>query len=748
MKLDISVIYVYYNTPRELLDSVNSLSKAVGKLRYEVIVVDNNSSKKIPRELVTKKRIKILKGENVGYGAGLNVGARLAKGRFLVLCNPDVVFEKSAIEILVRKLKTGKVGLGGPQMCDVNGKVLTTVSDELTVSKLLFASPLLNKFSPSFKDRVKKINRILSGGIDKKVDVIGGACMAIRREVFEESGGFDPRFFMYFEENDFCKKIRDNGYHVMYIPAAKVFHKVGASITDQEFVKKNYQQSRYKYFRKNNNFISSLLAELFLRLQTISGMLLIVAIVSSIFLNLYLINTHTLFIGDFGRDYLAARDMLVSGKIPLVGIPSSVVWLHQGPLSIYFIAISLLIGNFNPVAPAIFYALLGVLTVPLIYFFARQWFGDRAASISALLYATSPLVILSARMPYHTSSIPFFALTFFLLITRIIKGDNKYIFLASLNFGVLLLLELSNAVLLLVVGVLYLIKLPKIGAKTFSVILAGVLLGILPFLLYDITHKFTQTVGFPLWIANRIRLFLGLAPPDKVTSGNLPQAFERMYQQAAGIIFPESQLVVVFVGFLVLYYFFTRRSALKKYRQLNGDHIVLLWLLLPVVGFLVHAAPGTAYFPLLFPAVLIAIGAAFANILKNRSGILIILLLCFLNAYFLIQNEYYLSTPAKYRGLPPFNYTYGMAFLTQIEAAKEIVNNAGNNTFSVAGGGALGRLVTGTDNYQYLLWYFGGRLRPDADLRYVIYEGTNIPAGLKNKIFSNNLITVFRDVKN
>ena len=80
---------------------------------------------------------------------------------------------------------------------------------------------------------------------------------------------------------------------------------------------------------------------------TCNNFLLLCIVILSLFLNLYKISDLMIFIGDAARDYLVARDMVITGVIPLVGIPSSVVWLHQGPISIYIIGLAFILTNFN-----------------------------------------------------------------------------------------------------------------------------------------------------------------------------------------------------------------------------------------------------------------------------------------------------------------------------------------------------------------------------------------------------------------
>ena len=97
-----SIIYVYFNTPEEIQVSINSIDKAVGKNSYEIIVVDNNSTKKIPRALFRDKRVTIIKSKtNGGFGYGCNLGAKSATGEYILFLNPDtVLFENSVVTML------------------------------------------------------------------------------------------------------------------------------------------------------------------------------------------------------------------------------------------------------------------------------------------------------------------------------------------------------------------------------------------------------------------------------------------------------------------------------------------------------------------------------------------------------------------------------------------------------------------------------------------------------------------------
>ncbi len=142
------------------------------------------------------------------------------------------------------------------------------------------------------------------------------------------------------------------------------------------------------------------------------------------------------FIGDQGWFYLSARDLLVGKEFPLVGIPSSHPWLHQGAYWTYLLAIALSIGRFHPVAGGYMGILFGVLGVSAIYLVTKTFFTKRTAFIATSLYAVSPLVVAHARMPYHTTPIPFFYDSLYLLSFAMDKRKS--------NFFPYLLIPFSN----------------------------------------------------------------------------------------------------------------------------------------------------------------------------------------------------------------------------------------------------------------------------------------------------------------
>lgn len=495
-----------------------------------------------------------------------------------------------------------------------------------------------------------------------------------------------------------------------------------------------------KLFKKNHGFLRSMRAP-FLLLIFILGL--------SGFLNLYKINSLMMFIGDFGRDYLAARDMLLTGNIPIVGIPSSVVWLHQGPLSIYFIALALLIGEFHPVAPAVFYGVVGAASMYLVYRVGAEYFNTKVGLLSALFYATSPLIVVSARMPYHTSSIPFFACLFFLLLYKTLQGKRQLLLITFFFLGLLFQLELSNSVLFFLLAILAIIY--KLRIKRSEIIrgIFGFSLGILPFILYDLTNGFKQTVGFSLWVANRIRLFFGLTLSGQSTTAHAPGAIQTIWEQVVRIVFPAFPFFAAAIVCIILCVIFKHRKEIFNRNKASPLTLIFLWIAIPLFGFFIHAAPGTAYFPLVFPPIAILIGYMFYQFIKViRVSLLLFVVIVLINASFTVRHFYFLETQySNGATVPGWSYGLGPALSEQMKIVDFIIFDAKKQNIHLKGAGFLSDFRTSVDNYKYLLLWKGQRFNEKARLVYMIYaDKQEIPKGA-NMVFSNNIHYIVKHEK-
>lgn len=227
-----SVIIVNYNVAPWLEQCLLSLRLAAGTLPCEVIVVDN-ASRDESRLLETRfpeVRFEWLP-ENRGFAKACNAGARMASGDWLLFLNPDTLVTPALLSgiaaAVAQRPQTGAVGL---RMVDGRGLFLPESKRGMPYPfAVFFRLTGLSKLFP----RNSVINHYYLGQLDPKriwsVDILAGACMSVRRPVFEALGGFDEQFFMYGEDIDLSWRVRQSGWENLYLPQPAIVHFKGES---------------------------------------------------------------------------------------------------------------------------------------------------------------------------------------------------------------------------------------------------------------------------------------------------------------------------------------------------------------------------------------------------------------------------------------------------------------------------------------------------------------------------------------
>jgi GT2 family glycosyltransferase len=256
MAVDVSVIFVNYNTVSLLINAIDSVLEKTIDIKYELIVVDNASKDNSERILLEKYQNKISYIsllENVGFGRANNEGMKIAKGRNIFLLNPDVLLQNNAIKLLSNYLDNNvEVGVVGGNLFYEDGSPQTSYS--LVYPSIGFELiNMLHLFSLFKRDN---FNDTFS---PKEVKIVVGAALMIKREVINSVGGFDPSFFMYSEEDEWCFRIHRAGYKLVNLPQSKITHLEGKSFEFSEdrqkrklegirnFYKVSYSK-RYCYF--------------------------------------------------------------------------------------------------------------------------------------------------------------------------------------------------------------------------------------------------------------------------------------------------------------------------------------------------------------------------------------------------------------------------------------------------------------------------------------------------------------------
>lgn len=233
-------------------------------------------------------------------------------------------------------------------------------------------------------------------------------------------------------------------------------------------------------------------------LKSPAGIVLFAILVLASFLRLYKISEYMTFLGDEGRDALVAKEIL-EGNLTLLGPRASAGDFFLGPIYYYMMAPFLALSNLDPVGPAIMVGIIGVLTVLLVFYFTQRFFGKTAGLAAAALYAVSPIVIAFSRSSWNPNPVPFFTMLLFIaLYFCVYKNNIKYALLVGFLLGILLQLHYIAIFIGIITAIFVFLgnlvlerkKLISKYIKQYLAIFAGFILGISPFLLFEIRNGF------------------------------------------------------------------------------------------------------------------------------------------------------------------------------------------------------------------------------------------------------------------
>nr|MBI5456071.1 glycosyltransferase [Candidatus Levybacteria bacterium] len=594
---EVSIIIVNYNVERKVLNCIKSLVNSKSKINFEIIIIDNsefNNLEKFIKKFSNVRYFKALK--NLGFGGGNNLGAKYAKGEYLFFLNPDTLIVDDAIEKLYKLIKSdNKIGIVSPLLVDKNLQPFSTQSrKELTPINAIFSFSLLRKLFPQKNIYSDPFFENWDYKKPIEVDTVPGAALMISKKLFDKVNGFDERFFLYFEENDLSKRIKELGFKLYINPNAKVIHEVGQSIKQIKTRDSYFEKSRFLYLKKHYGLVKALFTESILRINKTSVVLSFI-LLSAFFLRIVNLSVSMPFIGDQGWFYLSARDMLIEGKIPLVGITSSHTWLHQGPLWTYMLSVALLLGKFNPLSGGILTAIFGLGSTYLMYKLGSRLFSQRTGLIAASLYAVSPLIVFFERIPFDPSVIPFFTILYFYAVFKWVTGNIKFFPLILFLIAILYNLELATFtlffpfILILIYGFVkrknFVIKL--LNFKTFIYSLISLLIPMIPILIYDFSNGFKQTVIFLGWIIYKPFSFLINHSSGNLTSNvNIIVSFILVNIQK--LIFQTNLLLAVIIFLssvaLLMHLVFEEKSD----KITNSKFLLLFLLIISFAGILLN----------------------------------------------------------------------------------------------------------------------------------------------------------------
>ena len=251
-----SAIIVTYNSGATIARCLEALLAE----DCEIIVVDNASaddSMRITQGFVDGGRVRLLANSvNRGFAAAVNQGAREASGEVLLILNPDAIAERGAIAALLACIDLFEANAAGGLLLADNGEPARgfTFRTLPSPTALAFEALLVNRIWPS--NPVNRRNRSLDADYSRaqQVEQPAGACLALSRETWQKLQGFDEQFFpVWFEDVDFCKRLRDDGRKIVYCPEARFRHSGAHSVGRLSFHDKQvfWYANMMRYARKH-----------------------------------------------------------------------------------------------------------------------------------------------------------------------------------------------------------------------------------------------------------------------------------------------------------------------------------------------------------------------------------------------------------------------------------------------------------------------------------------------------------------
>jgi N-acetylglucosaminyl-diphospho-decaprenol L-rhamnosyltransferase len=253
--IDCSIVIVHYRSEARLGACLGGLPQAAADLRYEVIVVDNSRSLAANGIMARHSGLRLIENAaNVGFARAANQGAGLAAGRNLLFINPDATAQPGSIARLARYLdEHPDAGAVGPRLNDPDGRLQYSCRRFPGLLTVFFGRyAVLSRVFPGNKYSNDYLYLAWDHGEERDVDWLSGACLMVRRGVFDAIAGFDARYFLFVEDMDLCRRIRNEGRRVVYLPDAVVTHEVGVS-RDPRTARVIWARHRgmWRYFRQH-----------------------------------------------------------------------------------------------------------------------------------------------------------------------------------------------------------------------------------------------------------------------------------------------------------------------------------------------------------------------------------------------------------------------------------------------------------------------------------------------------------------
>ncbi len=252
MSLDLSFIIVNWNAREYLRKCIHSILESVNHLQFEIIVVDNGSADGSCEAIRAQfPNVKLIENnKNLGFARANNIGIKSSEGEYICFVNSDVIILDDAIKKMYNYLEVNQqIGLIGPKVLNSDHSIQKSIKKSQNIFTAIVRAFAIDKIFPFvFSYRASSI---------REVDVISGCFWMIKKTAIDIVGLLDERFFIYSEDDDFCKRIKDVGLKVVYYPEAEIIHFGGISSSAMpKLFFLELQKANYQFWLKHHNQIS------------------------------------------------------------------------------------------------------------------------------------------------------------------------------------------------------------------------------------------------------------------------------------------------------------------------------------------------------------------------------------------------------------------------------------------------------------------------------------------------------------
>lgn len=259
--MELSIIVTNYRNPHLLRVCLNSIQKHANGLAYELIVADSATQE--DTEMMMREDFQGVKffpfADNVGFQALIEKGIQESQGKYLLLLNGDIIITQDSVKKLLEYIKSdASVGMIGPKLLNFNGTLQYSCFRFYHPITILYRRTFLNRFSFAQKHLDWFLMKDYDHQSVAEVDWLMGSAFMISRVALEKVGMMDPRYFLYMEDVDWCRRFWENGFKVVYFPFASMHHYHGKGSAKggiiQSLLFNKYTwihiASGFKYFKK------------------------------------------------------------------------------------------------------------------------------------------------------------------------------------------------------------------------------------------------------------------------------------------------------------------------------------------------------------------------------------------------------------------------------------------------------------------------------------------------------------------